>query len=173
MRIIHLPTGISRGKGPPLGSGNSVHAFRRQALQEMEEELRNKGLYEHLLPNSQSQTLTDWLCQALPETAEYSDVANLCMSLFCTVEFLPAHLHDVARTKERLAESFAELSRRRFSPEFGKLFWSYYGAGFHRPTDIGHWLEVMASVRKLARQPDIASAASLIRHAHDTSTNVA
>ena len=119
------------------------------------------------------QTLTDWLCEALPETADYFDAANLCISLFCTVEFLPAHFHDTALTKEHLAESFAVLARRRFSPEFGRLFWSYYGASFHRPTDVGHWLEVIASVLKLARQPDIASAANLIQHTDVTPTNVA
>ena len=120
-----------------------------------------------------NQTLTDWLCDALPETADYSDVANLCMSLFCSVEFLPAHLHDTARTKEHLAESFAALTRRRFGPEFGQLLCSYYGASFHRPTDVGHWLEVMASILKLARQPDITSAANLILHTHDTPTKIA
>jgi hypothetical protein len=31
----------------------------------------------------------------------------------------------------------------------------------------------MASVLKLARQPDLSSAAQLIQHTHDTPTNVA
>ena len=86
---------------------------------------------------------------------------------------LPAHLRDTVYTKEHLAESFAALTRRRFGPEFGKLHWSCYGATFHRPADIGHWLEVMASVLKLARQPDISGAALLLQHTHDTPTNVA
>ena len=51
MRITHVPTGISRGKGPPLGSGKAVHEFRRQALQEIEAELREKGMTGHLLPD--------------------------------------------------------------------------------------------------------------------------
>lgn len=120
-----------------------------------------------------NEALTDWLCDAVPESAEYFDVANLCMSLFCTVEFLPVHLRDTAYTKEHLAESFAAFTRRRFGPEFGYPLWSYYGASFHRPTDVGHWLEVMASVLKLARRPDLSGAAELLQHTHDTPTKVA
>ncbi len=48
MKIIHLPTGICRGKGPPIGSGREVHEFRRRALREIERELREKGLVEYL-----------------------------------------------------------------------------------------------------------------------------
>jgi hypothetical protein len=114
--------------------------------------------------------LKDWLCEAIPDTAGYFDVANLCMSLFCYVDFLPAHLRDVARNKEHLAAAFAALTRQRFGPEFGHPGSSYYGASFHRPTDIGHWLEVMASVLKLAREPDLSSAAQLLRHSHDHNT---
>jgi hypothetical protein len=55
MKIIHVPTGISRSKGPPLGSGRAVHEFRRQALQEIEAELRGKGLGHYLL-GSRSQS---------------------------------------------------------------------------------------------------------------------
>jgi hypothetical protein len=56
MKITHLPTGISRGKGPPLGSGEAVHEFRRQALQEIEAELREKGLTQYLLSSHPIQT---------------------------------------------------------------------------------------------------------------------
>lgn len=48
MNITHLPTGISRGKGPPLGSGEAVRQFKRHALQEIEMELRDKGLTQYL-----------------------------------------------------------------------------------------------------------------------------
>jgi hypothetical protein len=51
MRIIHVPTGVSRSKGPPLGSGKAVHEFSRQALLEIETELREKGMTQYLLPD--------------------------------------------------------------------------------------------------------------------------
>jgi hypothetical protein len=47
IRITHLPTGIFRAKGPPLGNGGG--AFKRQALREIEAELRQKGLTQYLL----------------------------------------------------------------------------------------------------------------------------
>ncbi len=48
MRVIHLPTGISRSKGPPLGRESE---FRRQALREIEAELQEKGMTQYLLPD--------------------------------------------------------------------------------------------------------------------------
>lgn len=51
MTITHLPTGICRGKGPPLGSGKAVHDFTRQARHEIEAELNSKGLTQYLLPS--------------------------------------------------------------------------------------------------------------------------
>ena len=49
IRITHLPTGISRSKAPPLGSGRAVHEFRRQALEQIETEIRERGLLQYLV----------------------------------------------------------------------------------------------------------------------------
>ena len=52
MKVTHLPTGIARGKGPPLGSAKAMHEFRRQALREIESEIRRKGMSQYLLPRT-------------------------------------------------------------------------------------------------------------------------
>lgn len=116
-----------------------------------------------------SQTLSEWLIEAMPETADYSDVANLCIDLFCSVENLPGIFRDTICTKEYLAAAFADLTRRRFSPEFGYVLAAEYGAGFHSPNDAGHWLEVMASTFKMGRLPDHPKAANLVQSMRDRS----
>jgi hypothetical protein len=47
MEVIHTPTGIARVSQPPL---NTPGRTRREMLREIEEELRERGLTEHLLP---------------------------------------------------------------------------------------------------------------------------
>jgi hypothetical protein len=48
LRIVHLPTGINRVKGPLLGE--SAYHVRQRFLKEIEEELIAKGLNSHLVP---------------------------------------------------------------------------------------------------------------------------
>lgn len=48
MKITHTPTGISRGWGPPLGSGKNVHDIRKRLLHEIEEEIAMKGLSQYI-----------------------------------------------------------------------------------------------------------------------------
>ncbi|MFO1511343.1 MAG: hypothetical protein U1F83_00255 [Verrucomicrobiota bacterium] len=46
--VVHKPTGIRRGKGPPLPKpGKSKH----EMLREIEAELVQKGLTQHILPD--------------------------------------------------------------------------------------------------------------------------
>jgi hypothetical protein len=48
MKVVHKPTGISRGKGPPLPKpGKAQH----EMLHEIEAELIQRGLTQHLLPD--------------------------------------------------------------------------------------------------------------------------
>ena len=56
----------------------------------------------------------------LPEGLNYTDAAQLCLWLYCTVEGVPPHL--LPLDKERLGEAFAELSGAGWvqqSPENG------------------------------------------------------
>jgi hypothetical protein len=53
MRVIHQPTGVSRGKGPPLGKPGLV---QRELFKELEAELRQRGLTDYLLPDGKMPT---------------------------------------------------------------------------------------------------------------------
>ena len=48
IRIVHVPTGISRAKGPL--AGESGHAVVQMFLREIEEELIAKGLSSYIVP---------------------------------------------------------------------------------------------------------------------------
>jgi hypothetical protein len=48
LRVTHLPSGISRTKGP-LG-GEKMWAVRKRFLREIEQELVERGLFHHVVP---------------------------------------------------------------------------------------------------------------------------
>lgn len=48
LRVTHLPTGISRTKGPL--SGEKMWAVRKRFLREIEQEFVERGLFEHIVP---------------------------------------------------------------------------------------------------------------------------
>lgn len=51
MNVVHKPTGIHRGIGPPLPKpGKAKH----ELLREIEAELIQKGLTQHILPERKS-----------------------------------------------------------------------------------------------------------------------
>jgi hypothetical protein len=47
VKVLHKPTGIFRGKGPPIKSPGKL---QREALREIETELVERGLAQYLLP---------------------------------------------------------------------------------------------------------------------------
>ena len=47
MKVVHKPTGISRGKGPPLSKPGKA---QREMIREIEAELIQEGLTQYLLP---------------------------------------------------------------------------------------------------------------------------
>ena len=47
LNVVHKPTGISRGKGPPLKTPGKV---RRELLREVEAELIARGLMQYIVP---------------------------------------------------------------------------------------------------------------------------
>ena len=49
LRVTHIPTGISRTKGP-LG-GEKVWAVRSRFLREIEQELVERELFQHVVPD--------------------------------------------------------------------------------------------------------------------------
>ena len=48
MRITHVPTGISRLEKPPLGTGKEAHDKKQRMLNEIEEELKSRGMIEYI-----------------------------------------------------------------------------------------------------------------------------
>lgn len=48
MRVVHLPTGTSRHKGPL--AGESSHSIKTRFLNEIEQELIDQGLLQHIVP---------------------------------------------------------------------------------------------------------------------------
>jgi len=48
MKVVHKPTGITRGKGPPLPKPGKA---RQEMLREIEAELIQKGLTQHIIQN--------------------------------------------------------------------------------------------------------------------------
>lgn len=46
MKVLHKPTGISRGKGPPLSKPAKA---RQEMIREIEAEIIQRGLTQHLL----------------------------------------------------------------------------------------------------------------------------
>ena len=53
IQVVHRPTAISRGKGPPLGN-QPVHELSRELLREIEAELVERGLAQHIVPDTGS-----------------------------------------------------------------------------------------------------------------------
>lgn len=52
MKVIHKPTGIFRGKGPPLGNPGKA---QREMISEIEAELVERGLRQYILPERKEQ----------------------------------------------------------------------------------------------------------------------
>ena len=48
MRIVHVPTGISRMQMPPLGDAARQQAIKDRFLQEIENELKEKGMTQYI-----------------------------------------------------------------------------------------------------------------------------
>ncbi len=98
-----------------------------------------------------------YLNQSLPSNINYTALSNLCLTLFSTTNILPEKFKSINLSKESLAIIFSEIAKEKGIPSYPHTA-SFYGASFHNSHDKGHWLEVMASVLKLANEPDIEEA---------------
>lgn len=99
--------------------------------------------------------LETYIAETFPEGLSYNDAAQLCLRLYCTVDDLPAALHEQC-SKDGLAEAFAHLARRGFLSD-QPLAAVLYGANFHDVRDKGHWIEVIASLFKKRDTVDTAA----------------
>lgn len=105
--------------------------------------------------------LFDYLNQSISNNITYRELSNLCLTLFCTCSILPERFETTIIDKEKLALIFSKIAKDKNIVSYPPTA-SFYGASFHNTHSEGHWLEVMASALKLAREPDIKEAESLL-----------
>lgn len=79
MRVVHTPTGIERAYGPPLG--NKFSQLKKKFLQEIEDELLEKGLTEYTW---QDKTKCP-TCKNVPlaKLEEYQALGKIKTYMFC------------------------------------------------------------------------------------------
>jgi len=94
-----------------------------------------------------SELLYDFLEKKVPWDIGYMELAQFCLSLHCTAEGLPLELSD-GFDKDIQASAFARFVSNHFDDKYGIPMAAYYGANFHRATEKGHWIEVIASIYK-------------------------
>jgi len=102
-----------------------------------------------------------YLNKSLPDNINYMNLSNLCLAIFFTVDVLPKEFQSLEFNKEALSIVFSEICKKRNIVTYPNNA-SFYGASFHSSHDKGHWLEVMASVLKLANSPDTKEAKKLL-----------
>lgn len=113
--------------------------------------------------NREMNDFFSYLNQSLASDISYRELANLCLTLFCSISILPEEFKSIVLNKENLAIIFSELAKEKKITSYPDTA-SFYGASFHKSHDKGHWLEVMASVLKLDNQPDIKEAEELLNN---------
>jgi len=105
--------------------------------------------------------LAIYLDDLLPHEVPYDDLAAVCLRIYCNLDGLPPEIVVEPLDKERIADAFAWLAKKR-NVENYPLLSSRYGASFHKTTDKGHWLEVIASIFKNNLEFDESRANELI-----------
>jgi hypothetical protein len=96
--------------------------------------------------------LENYIATAFPDGLTYTEAAQLCLRLYCTVDGIPQVFHSEC-SKDGLAETFARLCQRGFLTT-EPLTATMYGARFHAVTEKGHWIEVIASLLKIGNTRD-------------------
>lgn len=102
-----------------------------------------------------------YLNKSLPDSTNYMNLSNLCLTMFFTVDFLPVEFKSLEFSKETLSIVFSKVCEKKNIATYP--YDAYlYGASFHNTHDKGHWLEVLASALKLNIKPDIEKAKNLL-----------
>lgn len=151
LRLGHADSNGSRNnEGPnhevhriphPGGFGNGAHQRWRKVRLKL------------MTPDGRQ--LLDFLLARLPQDIAYDDLALLCQGFYIHLDGLPLDMAALHLDKEAIAEAFAALVTARFDNTYGYLYAPAYGANYHRPTDKGHWIEVIASIGKLGKMCDL------------------
>ena len=111
--------------------------------------------------NDNTKELFYYLDQSISKNITYRELSNLCLTLFCTCSILPERFETTIINKEKLAIIFSKIAKEKNIIAYPSTA-SFYGASFHSTHNEGHWLEVMASVLKLAREANIEEAKNLL-----------
>lgn len=89
--------------------------------------------------------MEDFIIEKFGEKIGYDNSAQLCLRLFCTLDFIPEQYHSHC-TKEGLATLFSLLSKRGVvvSPKDKES--DFYNASHYKIENEKHWLAVIGSV---------------------------
>ncbi|MDO6388464.1 hypothetical protein [Uliginosibacterium sp. 31-12] len=90
-----------------------------------------------------------FIVHAFPSGIQYEDAVQLCLRLFCTTEGLPSFLQEQC-TKDNLATIFSNLADSGVVIGFPHTA-PLYGANHHNVNEKGHWVEIIASIFKMAK----------------------
>lgn len=81
-----------------------------------------------------AEKLYDYLILKLTNSVDFSDLYNLCFSLFCTLDILPENLRSLKITKSVLAQTFMKISLTKNISEY---------------TNESDWIEQIGNFLKL------------------------
>jgi len=107
-------------------------------------------------------SLESYISESFESGLPYSDAAQLCLRLYCSVDDIPTQYH-VECNKENLATVFANLSANGLiikNDDAGAL----YKAESYSTDDNNHWLMVIDSIFKVGDTVDTAIGNRLICH---------
>lgn len=102
-----------------------------------------------------------YLNKSLPDSTNYMNLSNLCLTMFFTLDVLPKRFQSLELNKEALSIIFSKICKKRNITTY-PYDACLYGASFHNTHDKGHWLEVLASILKLKTKPDIEEAKKIL-----------
>lgn len=103
-----------------------------------------------------------YLNRKMPVSVDYEDLANLCFSLYCTLDILPKNLQSLGITKDVLAMTFTSIARERNISVYSSD--DFYKKNlFYDCTNNQHWIDLIDNCVKLDRSPDLTGAKALLR----------
>jgi hypothetical protein len=106
--------------------------------------------------NSNSKVLSEFLYENMPSDTPYEEVAYACRRIYCTLEGLPLEITNLELDKDTISLAFAAWTQRFQTDDFGKVHSGIYSASWHRPTDKGHWIQVISSMLSESQSLDLA-----------------
>lgn len=93
--------------------------------------------------------MLDYLKTKFGNGLDYEDAVHLCLAFYCSADNLPIVLKGQTFSATEIAETFTALARQGYIKNFLPYKAVTFGAHYHALEDIGHWIEVQASLLKL------------------------